>query len=377
MGSRLTRSTYLSTESEQYVITKITTNIKSENGEARTFELAQRTLIVGPSASGKSAIVNALELGTARRMSDYLGRPDAAERTVQDVLTAGAVEISNVVERTRPDEPVGLPYESARMAILSNPLDANILLLGERLDATTRELANELRTVDKQRKELTARIKRAEDLQEYLKNELEMDSIKAQEKLLTQEDLDETELQGLNAKSAGLKDAVAMGVRAAWTPDVLKEITARIPPQLGTFAVYTSGEALSLRLGLSRNGAAGVRWALSGSEWNIVVTALAHLQAPDDTYCVIPADRAIDEPLLVSWMKALSTSPAQVLLTAITEPAKIPAGWEVLRVGAKRARVSVGAKGGNRQTSRKAVASKPRLGVRASAKQATKGKARR
>jgi hypothetical protein len=346
------------------MITKVTTNLKSETGASRTFNLSQRTLICGPSASGKSAVINALELESSGRMTDYLGRGDAAARTIQECLTRPEVALESSVERSN-DQPVALPYAATLAAILSNPLDAHLNLLGSRLPSDVRDLANELRTVSKQQKELRASIERAEMLQEYLKGELECDSVRAQEKLLEREDKDEVELQALDAKVVGLKEAVAMGIRAAWTPTVLAEVTRWIPKQLGTFAIYSAGDSLSLRLGLSRDGVGSVRWALSGSEWNVVVTALAHLDATDDTHCIIPADRAIDHDLLTAWMKTLATSPAQILLTAIAPPDSVPRGWEVLNIGSLRAKATKAKGAGrDRQAPRAKVAHQRRTGVR-------------
>ncbi len=79
--------------------------------------------------------------------------------------------------------------------------------------------------------------------------------------------------------------------------------------------------------------------ALSGAEWARVTAALALATAPAEGPCiVIPEERAFDSVMLARvlevWDRALAYDSApQVVITSPIEPAKIPAGWTVIRVG--------------------------------------------
>jgi len=79
--------------------------------------------------------------------------------------------------------------------------------------------------------------------------------------------------------------------------------------------------------------------ALSGAEWARVTAALALATAPAEGPCVIvPEERAFDTVMLARvlevWDRALPDDSApQVVITSPIEPAKIPSGWTVIRVG--------------------------------------------
>jgi energy-coupling factor transporter ATP-binding protein EcfA2 len=79
--------------------------------------------------------------------------------------------------------------------------------------------------------------------------------------------------------------------------------------------------------------------ALSGAEWARVTAALALATAPAEGPCVIvPEERAFDTVMLARvlevWDRALPDDSApQVVITSPIEPARIPSGWTVIRVG--------------------------------------------
>lgn len=97
-----------------------------------------------------------------------------------------------------------------------------------------------------------------------------------------------------------------------------------------------------MRVGLRRSDRAGISHLdapLSGAEWARVTAALALATAPSEGPCVvIPEERAFDSVMLARvlevWDRALvDASAPQVVIASPIEPAKIPSGWTVIRVG--------------------------------------------
>jgi ABC-type hemin transport system ATPase subunit len=97
-----------------------------------------------------------------------------------------------------------------------------------------------------------------------------------------------------------------------------------------------------MRVGLrrvDRVGASHLDAALSGAEWARVTAALALATAPAEGPCIIvPEERAFDSAMLARvlevWDRALPDDSApQVVITSPIEPARIPSGWTVIRVG--------------------------------------------
>jgi len=98
------------------------------------------------------------------------------------------------------------------------------------------------------------------------------------------------------------------------------------------------GEREVLRVGL--RGETGLRSALSGAEWATVTAALALATAPADGPVVIaPEERAFDPETLASVMESFGSvvEGAQVVLTSPVDPARVPEGWSVVRVGGDKA----------------------------------------
>ena len=76
------------TASRPYVA-KLTTNLKSPDGKARSVELGPKTLIVGPNGSGKSAIQQSLQLALIGSADDLLGRDSVRDSALLMSLVSG------------------------------------------------------------------------------------------------------------------------------------------------------------------------------------------------------------------------------------------------------------------------------------------------
>lgn len=130
-------------------VTRIESNVKS--AASFSYALGRRTLIVGPSGKGKSAVVNALELAGSGRASDIAGRTtlakdaDLSSLTTSDPLYATAAlstgELASFelhrgkrARRTGPE--LAFPLREVREAILGSPETARkwILNASETID---------------------------------------------------------------------------------------------------------------------------------------------------------------------------------------------------------------------------------------------------
>jgi len=80
------------------MILKVTTDIK---GPMRSYRLGPKTLICGPSASGKSAIVQAIELALTGTVSDVAGRPLVSDGDTLLALGGGQSLTAEVVYRDK------------------------------------------------------------------------------------------------------------------------------------------------------------------------------------------------------------------------------------------------------------------------------------
>lgn len=99
----------------------------------------------------------------------------------------------------------------------------------------------------------------------------------------------------------------------------------------------TDGDREVARFGL-RDAGGSLRTALSGAEWAIVTAALAAATTPADGPAVIaPEERAFDAQTLSLALRASYAIDAQVIMTSPIEPAEVPEGWTVIRVGAAAA----------------------------------------
>ncbi len=124
-------------------------------------------------------------------------------------------------------------------------------------------------------------------------------------------------------------------------------------PESDIFGIdLLDGDREILRVGLRRSGVhdrgaqhpepprlAGLDAALSGAEWSRVTAALALATAPATGPCVVvPEERAFDAHTLAivleAFDKAIQGDDApQLIVTSPVEPARIPAGWTVIRTG--------------------------------------------
>ena len=336
------------------MIHSVITNLKRHDGQPVKYHLDQRTLIVGSSASGKSTITQAVELACAQRMSDFQGRQDSSLRTVQDAVVIDGAKTIISLE----GDPGPLLFSPVLEAIQSNPIAAHIELLGKRwLSTEALDLFEQLKAGERLKRDIAGKIGAAKAVEAFMGRQLETlsagvssdpasqsngqvirceEASRLREKASADINTFEGAVKELESKLDGLKGALRLAIAAAWTDDVLDAVSVYIPSQLGSLRVQTEG----FGLGLQRRNEP-VRWALSGSEFNIVVTALAAegsevLPAAGSTVMpvLVPHDRAIDPGLLEQWMAALSKAPVQVLLTTTVKPGKVPKGWNVLEISA-------------------------------------------
>lgn len=86
------------------------------------------------------------------------------------------------------------------------------------------------------------------------------------------------------------------------------------------------------RFGLMRDGE--LHSALSGAEWSRVLLALASAQdgGGSTPSLLVPEDRAWDPDTLARVMKALSTSPVQVIIMSTVAPSSVDEGWTCINL---------------------------------------------
>jgi hypothetical protein len=342
----------------------VTTNLKTVTGATKDYPLAQRTLIVGSSTSGKSAVTQAVELAVSKRMTDFTGRENSSLRTVQDSVVVAGAQLVTVIA----GEPGPLLYSETLESIQKSPLEAHVELLGGLLPAEARDMHAKLKSAERTKRDLAGQIVKlasaAEFVGQFLSGVTDPAAMPHTEALRESAAKSVVLLEGqmatLDAGIEGARNAIRLAVRLAWNEDVLAAINDYIPikPYLGKLCVNADG----FGLGLQRPNEPA-RFALSGSEFNIVVTAMACARASRfaensaELPIIIPADRAIDPELLQGWMEVLSLAPAQILLTSTVMPAKVPKGWTVLNMNA--------------------AGSKKKLAVQTRAKTAKKGSKRK
>lgn len=298
------------------MITKIQSNIKGKNINAQLYE---KTLIVGPSASGKSAIIGAVELALGGKISDVQGR-DSAFRTVNKLLAQEGIKL----EASYTGEKPKLLFYDVKNALMKSPLQTGLALLqliNVRLDA-----AAEYQAFSSLRKQPQDRVRAIEGvlaLPELANTEL----LAAAIQLKALRNSSQTEVDRLGLVIDGLESQLTEQVT-----DRLKSLVLcaepYVPEQLGALVLQDG------KVGLRRDNL--VRYGLSGSEWNIVITALACgvAEITKQPATVIPEDRAIDVDLLFRWMVALRSAPCQVLVTSIPLHSSnhLPEPWELLFV---------------------------------------------
>ena len=93
-----------------------------------------------------------------------------------------------------------------------------------------------------------------------------------------------------------------------------------IPDELGLLIIdANNAEKLDLKIGLLRKKET-TRYALSGAEFNIVITALAIALNDNPSSIVIPDDRAISSLTLSHWLTKLSACKCQIIVTSVARP---------------------------------------------------------
>ena len=323
------------------MIKSVTSNLKRPDGKPVKYQLGQRTLIVGSSASGKSAVTQSVELACAQRMSDWQFRQDSSLKTVQGGVVIDGAEVQIALE----GESGPMLFSPVLEAIQSNPIAAHIELLGKRrLSAEALDLYEQLKAGERLKRDFAGKIGAAKAVEAFMGRQLETisagvsldESTRLREKASQDINTFDGAVKDLESKMDGLKGAIKLAIKASWTDAVLAAISFYIPAALGSLRVQTDGFAL----GLQRKNEP-VRWALSGSESNVVCTALAcegaevlNETASQVMPILVPHDRAIDPGLLEAWMMTLvRASNVQVLLTSTVKPARVPKGWSVLEIG--------------------------------------------
>lgn len=298
------------------MVTRIQSNIKGRDINA---QLYPKTLIVGPSASGKSAVIGAVELAISGRISDVQGR-DSSLRTVNRILGTGdqGVKLEVNYEGSKPQ----LLFGAVKEALQKSPLQAGLALLdllGIKLD-----LVSEYRAFKAQQRrpqDYCRIVEAALAIPDMAKTELVAARIQLQAFLAAQQ----TEADRLGLVLDGLEQQLDAQV---WPRLEGLRLAAEefVPFRLGAL-VLDQG-----KVGLRSNGT--TRFALSGSEWNIVLTALTCgvAELTKQEAVVIPDDRAIDSSLLSQWLDCLGGAQAQVLITSTNSPEHLPDGWELLLV---------------------------------------------
>jgi hypothetical protein len=108
------------------------------------------------------------------------------------------------------------------------------------------------------------------------------------------------------------------------------------------------------RFGFVKNGQLHV--ALSGAEWVTALCAIGSALVEKDTFSVIiPEERAFDSTTLMETMRALTSSPSQIILTSVVDPDEVPTGWTIIRTDGERATVIPAAIRARKKNSGKAL----------------------
>lgn len=140
----------------------------------------------------------------------------------------------------------------------------------------------------------------------------------------------EAEKQG--AEWSSLKAALTLAVAALLDKSLaafIAKVQAGLPPT-DTFDLrLKDGDREVVQFGLVHDGR--LHTALSGAEWARVMAALsAACVSPDSFAVIIPEERAFDAVTLGNVMRALESSPHQVILTSPVAPIDPPDSWLVI-----------------------------------------------
>lgn len=111
------------------------------------------------------------------------------------------------------------------------------------------------------------------------------------------------------------------------------KVQARLPPSMKFGMQLRDGVRGVFELGF--RGADGLlNSAVSGGEWSLMTAAMADAFAPAaGPSVVIPFDRQMDPGTLSEALAAWAKCESQVIVASVVEPAKVPNGWTVIRLG--------------------------------------------
>jgi hypothetical protein len=311
-------------------ISKISTNLKSQ--KLWSVDLKQKNLIIGDSASGKSAITQALELAVSARLSDMQGRQDSAQRTVQKTVTsADELQVIALTEGPSVSDHV-LGYRVVREAVTSSGMSALIQLVGHQLHEDLRVKITEYQAFEKAARAASSEVKELERTRDRIEA---WEGIPAELRVQMSERI--VAASGEVDKAKASADALQTLLWPELTMQVqalVREAQLYVPTKLGHIIIDTGNpQSPKCIVGLVHDELSNtVRYGLSGAEWNICLTALACALDTDGSSLIIPDDRAISRELLQQWLKLLGNAQSQIVLTCVEPPDSVPSGWNAVRV---------------------------------------------
>ena len=282
-------------------------------------QLGPKTLLVGPSGSGKSAIVDALVSQLFGRIENLQGRATVVTPERQALVTDGEL----------PDVEVFLSDEHAFPACH---------LYAETHDALLRAAVPALETL--------CGVPGVPPAVPAVLSVTELDAARAVLGVYYNNDPDlmpapflkwyASKREAACLSEDRVRDAARRTNREGWTARACaaKELCARasqwLPARMQPVVLWPgSPNVPGCSLGL---GEPPVRYGLSGAEWVLAVSSLAVARArPGSLNLLLPADRAVDPGLLSDWMRALSPAPVQAIFQATVPPEPVPPGWLVIQ----------------------------------------------
>lgn len=282
-------------------------------------ELGAKTLILGASGSGKSAIVNSIELAVTRRLGDLLAREDVSRKDLLACYTSDGAPPFAEVKPLSPD--ASLPFRELKEAIRGSPETLWRYVLKCPADET----------VKKQLKHSKTRLDEAQSALEYMG--------RAYPDNMGMLRLIRADVQMLKADVLQHEESLDQSTRELcplafeFAPTWARKAAAFVPESLGAVAISVlASEKLDFKVGLKRSKEAAPRFALSGAEWNIVTTALAIALNDAPSAIVIPDDRAISSLTLTQWLAKLAAAKCQVVVTSTVKPKEPVKGFVLLEL---------------------------------------------
>jgi len=286
-------------------------------------DLGPKTLLLGPSASGKSAVIGAIEAHYGLGLSDLQGRDVVRldKRQREMTLDGQEPDVDVVVQGADVVVP-RLLYREVEAALARGPVLALAGLVGMAGPDGHREASAEVAELDAARSVM----------QRYWKQHAAGEVAARDPQFLRWFAMERTKVareweRSRVAFKRELKELYAEVEPAA--RKLAKKAAAFVPERLGSLVLAT-GTAKQPRcsVGLSTKGC--VRFGLSGFEWSACVTALACAMANPAQLCLcIPSDRAVDADSLGPWLDCLTAAQCQILVTSVVRPRSPPARWTI------------------------------------------------